>query len=93
MDAPIEPGAGAYFMAGMTDKAPSMIAYDEARQRILAACQPLAVETVAVALDRATGCALPQTPVTVSLRRSLRRRRQPVERRLLALRRSGTRRT
>ena len=67
-----------------------MIAYDEARQRILAACQPLAAGTVAVAaaaaLDRATGCALPQTPVTVSLRRSLRRRRQPVERRLLALR-------
>ena len=26
-----------------------MIAYDEARQRILAACQPLAAETVAVA--------------------------------------------
>ena len=43
-----------------------MIAYDEARQRILAACQPLAAGTVAVAaaaaLDRATGCALPQTP-------------------------------
>ena len=41
-----------------------MSAYDEARQRILAACQPLAAETAAVAaaLDRATGCALPQTP-------------------------------